>query len=108
MCDSLLVSFSPLFLEYSLHSSLSVLYNRRRDADLLRRKCWVSANGVVARAELVDGGELEDISHAYVAQPWYSEEVARCEHVFAACDGRYDVALWLGADEGECIWGRGG
>ena len=49
--------------------------------------------------------EDEDVADLHVAQTGDSEQVARGEDVFSACEGGDDILGGLGADELE---GRGG
>ena len=84
MLDRLLVPLPPLLLELDLHRALGVLDDRRLHADAFGRNGGRAAEGVVARPELVDGVEGEDVADLDVAQVGHGEEVPGREDVFLA------------------------
>ncbi len=51
--NSSLVPFPPLLLEDMLHLPFCVLYHRSLHDDMVRWNIWGSAQGVLARANLV-------------------------------------------------------
>jgi len=107
MRDRLFVPFPLLKLDDALHTALGMLDDGCLDFD---KACWengVSADCVVARAELVDLGECKAITNVYVVETGDGEEVARGEEMAVADDGGNDVVRGLRADEGERGCGRG-
>jgi hypothetical protein len=98
--DELLVSLSPLFLEYKLHRAFGVLDDRGVHAYSAR---WgddrVPAQGVFTRAELVDGGERNNVADFGVAYPRDGEQVAGGQNVFSATESRDYVSGGLRAYE---------
>lgn len=107
VCDGLLVTLSPLFLEDDLHLALCVFNDGRADPDFFWRNDRVAAHGVFTRADLVDLREREDIAYADVLEAGDCEEVAGRKEVLAAGDRGNDIMRGLGADERKGTRGRG-
>lgn len=98
MPDRPLVTLSPFLFEDDLHFALGVLHHRRLDANLLRGDDGVATDSEFAGADLVNVGELEDVTDLDVVETWHGEEVARREEVFPAGEACNDVLRRLRAN----------
>ena len=107
MLDRPLVTLSALLLEYVLHPALCVLDDGSLDGDGIGCDVWISAEGVLAGADLVYLRKGEDVTDVRVVEAGDGEEVAGGEEVFSACYGGDHVLIRLGADERERGRGRG-
>lgn len=107
MRNGLLVAFSPLLLEGDLHLALGVLHDGRLDLDLFWWDRGTAAHCELARADLVNVRERQDVADLYVLEAGHCEEVAGGEQVFSAGDRGDDILRGLRADEGERVRCRG-
>jgi hypothetical protein len=104
--DRLFVPLSPFLLKDLEHGSLGMLEHGRSYANR-----QIASDGIIARAELVHGVEVESVAWTDIAEARNGKDVARGEKVFATGDCSYSVVGGLGLDEAECareVRGGGG
>jgi len=106
MVNCAAVAFPSLELHDFFHFPFCVLDDSGSNGDVRGVDKWASSECVLARPDLVNGVECQNVTDLDIVHAWNGQEVAWCKNVFFSRNSGHNIVRWLRTNELQRGGGR--